>query len=212
MEEKLKLQWIKTGIISGCMTFVVYPLMILVDLPVHLTLLLALSFGVLFILASIGLYNFISIDLRTARLQSALLFNITGCTVVVMMFTIQLALFSEGKYTGADVSKEFAKHTFHLVNLVQLSLDIVWDVFISLGTILFASSMLKHPRLGKIIGLVGVLIGAALLFNNIYYFPVPPAESGSIDFGPLVALWYLAVTIMMIRSLKWAKEKLNPVG
>jgi len=210
MEQKLKLQWIKTGVISGLLTFIVYPLMTLVDLPVQFTLLLAFSFGILFMLASIGLYNFISIESKTAVLHSALMFNIIACTVVVMMFTIQLALFSEGKYTGSDASKELSKHIFHMVNLVQLSLDVVWDIFISLGTILFAISMFKHPRLGKIIGVIGILLGAALLFNNIYYFPIPPAESGSIDFGPFVTLWYLAVTIMMLRSLKWAKEILNP--
>lgn len=209
MGEKLKMQWIRTGIAGGLLTLIIYPVMIFIDLPVQFALTLAFSFGFMFMLASIGLYNFISIDSKTVSLQSALLFNIIGCTVVVTMFTIQLALFSEGKYTGPDASKEFSKHTFHLVNLVQLSLDIVWDIFISVGTVLFALGMLKHPRLGKIIGTIGVLTGAALLFNNIYYFPNPPAESGSIDFGPFVAIWYLAVTIMMIRSLKWAKEKLN---
>jgi hypothetical protein len=210
MEQKLRLQWINTGIISGLLTFIVYPLMILVELPVQFTLMLAFLFGILFMLASIGLYNFISIDSKTTILQSALLFNIIACSIVIMMFTIQLALFSERKYTGSDASKELSKYIFQLVNLVQLSLDIVWDMFISIGTILFAMSMFKHPKLGKIIGSAGVLLGTALLFNNIYYFPVPPAESGSIDFGPFVALWYLGVTVMMLMSLKWAKEMVYP--
>jgi hypothetical protein len=206
MNQKLRLQWVKTGITSGLATFIVYPVMILVDLPVQFTLILAFLFGIFFMLASVGLYNFISANSKSAVLQSALLFNIIGCTVVVMMFTIQLALFSKLKYTSADASKELIKYIFSLTNLVQLSLDVVWDMFISLGTVLFAISMFGHPKLGRIIGSIGILAGGALMFNNIYTFPIPPAEAGSIDFGPIVALWYLAVTIMMIRSFKWFKE------
>jgi hypothetical protein len=33
---------------------------------------------------------------------------------------------------------------------------------------------------------------------------VPPAESGSIDFGPLVGIWYFVVGILMLRALKWS--------
>jgi hypothetical protein len=211
MNPNLSFQWVKTGISCGLATFVVYPLMIFVELPVQFTLLLTFLFGILFMLASIGLYHFISSFKKTTVVQTALLFNIIGCTVVVMMFTIQLALFSKAKYISGDASNDLIKYIFSLTNLVQLSLDVVWDMFISLGTILFAFSMFKHPKLGMIIGSIGILSGAALLFNNIYTFPIPPAEADSIDFGPLVAMWYLAVTVMMIKSFKWYREALKPV-
>jgi Domain of unknown function (DUF4386) len=212
LSKNLKIQWVKTGIASGLTTFIVYPVMSFIDLPVQITLLLAFSFGIFFMLASVGLYNFISANSKSAILQSALLFNIIGCAVVVMMLTIQLALFSKAKYISGDASRDLVKYIFSLTNLVQLSLDVVWDMFISLGTILFALSMFRHPKLGRIIGSIGILAGGALLFNNVYTFPVPPAEAGSIDFGPFVALWYLAVTIMMIRWLKWLKETPAPAG
>lgn len=206
MERNIQLNWVRTGIACGLATFVVYPVMMLVELPVQFTLLLAYSFGIFFMLASVGLYNFMSTSSKSAFLQSALLFNIIGCTVVVIMLTIQLALFSKAKYVSGDASKELVNYIFSLTNLVQLSLDVVWDVFVSLGTILFALKMFNHPKLGKIIGSIGILVGGALLFNNVYTFPVPPAEAGSIDFGPFVALWYLSVTVMMLRSFKWLKE------
>ncbi len=206
MERNIQLNWVRTGIACGLATFVVYPVMMLVELPVQFTLLLAYSFGIFFMLASVGLYNFMSTSSKSAFLQSALLFNIIGCTVVVIMLTIQLALFSKAKYVSGDASKELVNYIFSLTNLVQLSLDVVWDVFVSVGTILFALKMFKHPKLGKIIGSIGIMVGGALLFNNVYTFPVPPAEAGSIDFGPFVALWYLSVTVMMLRSFKWLKE------
>ena len=207
--DSIKLKWIKTGIICGYLTVIVFPVMLFVDLPVQLTLTLAASFGILLLIASVGLYHFISLNENSLSLQLGALFNIIAAAVVVIMFTVQLGLFSEGKTYGQDVQKEVKTYVFKTANLTQMSLDVVWDIFISLGTILFALSMLSHPKLGKIIGGVGILIGIGLLVLNIYTFPIPPGEAGLIDLGPFTALWYLAVTIMISISFGWAKESLQ---
>ena len=204
--DSIKFKWIKTGIICGYLTLIVYPIMILVDLSVQFALVLASSFGILFLIASIGLYRFISLYKNSVSLQLGVLFNIIGCSIVVMMFTVQLSLFSEGKNYGQEIPKEVKTYVFKTANLTQLSLDVAWDIFISLGTILLALNMLSHPRLGKIIGGIGIILGTGLLFLNIYSFPIPPGESGLIDLGPFTALWYLAVTVMMTVSLKWVNE------
>ena len=78
-----------------------------------------------------------------------------------------------------------------------------WDIYISIGTMLFALNMLRHPRFGRIVGGAGIVIGVLLLSLNLISFPVPPAEGGSIDLGPLVGVWYFVVAILMLRSLKW---------
>ncbi len=39
-------------------------------------------------------------------------------------------------------------------------------------------------------------------------FPTPPAESGSIDLGPILGLWGLAVTINILIKYKWVDTKL----
>jgi hypothetical protein len=125
------------------------------------------------------------------------------------MFAVQLGLFSEGKTYGTEIQKEIKNYVFQMGNLTQMTLDVAWDIFISLGTILFGFSMLSHPRLGKIIGGIGILMGAGLLFLNIYTFPFPPGEAGLIDLGPFTALWYFAVTVMIAVSLGWVKKILN---
>jgi len=206
MENKNILKWIKTGIICGYLTLIVYPVMILVNLSVQFALVLASSFGILFLIASIGLYRFISLYKNSVSLQLGVLFNIIGCSIVVIMLTVQLGLFSEGKNYGQEIQKEVKTYVFKTANLTQLSLDVAWDIFISLGTILLALNMLSHPRLGKIIGGIGIILGMGLLFLNIYSFPIPPGESGLIDLGPFTALWYLTVTVMMTVSLKWVNE------
>lgn len=206
MKTSIEKTWIKTGIISGFLTMAVYPTMLLVSLPVQLTLVVACSFGFLFMIASIGLYKFISLNKNTVSLQLGVLFNIIGCSVVTMMLTIQLALFHLKQNSAIEITKEMKNYIFQFPNTIQLGLDVVWDLFVGVGTILIAINMFNHPRLGKILSISGVLITLALLVLNIYTFPIPPGESGSIDLGPLVALWYLAVTIQIARSMKRVNE------
>jgi hypothetical protein len=205
MNTSITKTWIKTGMISGFITLAVYPVMLLVSLPVQLTLVLACSFGFLFMIASIGLYNFIALNKKSVSLQLGALFNIIACAIVTMMFTIQLALFQTKLSSNIDIAKEMKNYIFQFPNTIQLGFDVVWDIFFAVGTILLALNMFGHPRLGKIFSISGIVIALALLVLNIYSFPIPPAESGSIDLGPLVALWYLAVTIQIARSMKWVE-------
>lgn len=197
--------WIKTGMICGFITLAVYPVMIFLSFPVQITLVLACLFGFMFMIASLGLYQFISLNSKSVSLQLGVLFNIIGCSVVTMMFTIQLALFQKKLSSNIEAAKEMKNYIFQLSNTIQLGLDVVWDIFVGVGTVLLAANMFRHPRLGKIFSITGIIIALALLVLNIYTFPIPPAESGSIDLGPLVALWYLAVTIRIAMSFKWVK-------
>lgn len=209
MDTSLQKSWIKTGMIAGFITIVSYPVMILVPLPVQLQLVLASFFGFFFIIASLGVYHFISLNKKTVSSQLGVLFNIIGCSTVIMMLTIQLALFHMKESSTIDATREMKNYIFQFPNMIQLGLDVVWDLFVGVGTILLALNMYKHPRFGKIFSISGVLITLALLVLNIYTFPIPPGESGSIDLGPLVALWYLAVTIRIATSFKWVDEKVN---
>jgi hypothetical protein len=209
METPLQKNWVKAGMISGFITVIAYPVMILVSLPVQLQLVLACFFGFFFMIASLGLYHFISINRKTVSSQLGVLFNIIGCSVVTMMLTIQLALFHLKETSSIDATKEMKNYIFQFPNSIQLGLDVVWDIFVGVGTVLLAANMFKHPRLGKIFSISGILITLALLFLNIYTFPIPPGESGSVDLGPLVALWYLAVTIRIAMSLKWVDRTVS---
>jgi hypothetical protein len=211
METTQQKNWIKLGVISGFITIFAYPVMLLVSLPVQLQLVLAYLFGFFFLIASLGLYHFISMNRKTVSSQLGVIFNIIGCSVVIMMLTIQLALFHMKETSAIDASKELKNYIFQFPNSIQLGLDVVWDLFVGVGTILLAVNMFTHPRLGKIFSISGILVVLVLLILNIYSFPIPPGESGSIDLGPIVALWYLAVTIRIAMSFKWVDETLDTV-
>ncbi|MCW8824704.1 MAG: hypothetical protein OQK63_11460, partial [Ignavibacteriaceae bacterium] len=90
-----------------------------------------------------------------------------------------------------------------------LGLDVAWDVYIFFGTLLFAISMFRHPKLGKILSITGIIISVIMIILNAVSFPVPPANAGLIDLGPLIGLWYLVVTLFIIFNFKWVDEQLK---
>jgi xanthosine utilization system XapX-like protein len=92
---------------------------------------------------------------------------------------------------------------------VDLGLDVAWDAYICLGTFLFSWNMLRHPRFGRIFGGLVLLLSAGLAVLNLAAFPAPPAYAGLIDLGPFVGLWYVAVSIQLLRSRPWAASQLR---
>jgi len=86
---------------------------------------------------------------------------------------------------------------------VVLGLDVAFDVFIGLATLLFALNMLGDPRFGKVIGWAGAFISVFLLLGaNFYFFPDPPRQHGFPEIGIFVGLWYLAVVLLIGRSVR----------
>jgi hypothetical protein len=205
----LVVTWTRVGIVTGFLACTVYPLLIAVPMPTQLTVLLAAAFGPLLGVASIGLYRFISVHRKTVSLQIATISTIIAGTVVNMMLVVQMTgreYMRLGLDNAANLETEqLLRMAYSAADKVQLGLDVSWDVYISLGTILFAINMFRHPRFGRVIGASGIVIGVLLLCINLFTFPVPPADAGSVDLGPLVGMWYLVVTIILARSVKWLK-------
>lgn len=209
----LVVAWTKVAIVSGFLACAVYPLLIAVSMPMVVTVALAAAFGPLLSVACLGLYHFIGANRKTVSLQIATVFLVVAGAIVNTMLVVQMTLreFMRTEMAGAaDADSAHLLETAYLAaDKVQLGLDVSWDVYVSIGTILLALNMIRHPRFGRVIGSVGVLIAAALLAFNLATFPAPPGEAGSIDLGPLLGLWYLVVTIMLARSVGWLKDQLS---
>jgi hypothetical protein len=208
----LTYRWIRLGAICGPLAILTYALLVLVPLPNFWGMLLVSAFGPLMGLASVGFYHFMASTRKTVTLQIAVVANIIAVACLTMMLIVQQSLNIRMENTIATVSDPAAvqslKSIWIGVDSVQLGMDVAWDVFIVLGTLLFAINMLWHPRLGKIIGMLGIVLALGLFVFNIYTFPTPPAEANLLDLGPLVALWYVVVSIMILFSLGWARKRL----
>jgi len=83
------------------------------------------------------------------------------------------------------------------VNRVQASLDVAFDLFVTISVILLSIILLRGAMVSKIFGVTGVLVATLLLTLNLYTFPDGPYEAGLFDAGPFLGLWYAAFFIWM---------------
>lgn len=212
-ESQLELNWIRIGIAAGFLTSLFYPLLIFVEMPQLPTVFFAAFVGPLLSVASFGLYKFMKLHRKTATLQIAMVSNVIAGTIFNLMLIVQLARRIEMEAHINDATNaasiEMLQWISRGVHTVQAGLDVSWDIYIVIGTFLFAWNMLSHPRFGKIFGSAGILLSVLLIAFNLYTFPTAPMDAGLIDFGPFTGLWYLAVTVQILRSMKWVREKIQ---
>lgn len=199
-EQELTLDWIKFGGVFGLSAMTVFVVVQAVDWPDAVNATLAAAFGPLLSLASYGVYRLLALERKSVSLQIAVVSNAIAGALVTAMLLVQLAVRSGGRGT---------LDTFLWTKLrrVDLGLDVAWDVYIVLGTFLFAWNMLRHPRFGRIFGGIGMALAAGLAVLNMATFPTPPNSAGLVDLGPLVGLWYVAVSVQVLRSVGWAKTR-----
>ena len=190
------IRWAQSGVVAGFLTCLIYPALIFMPSANLLAVVLAVFFGPSLAVASFGLRTVLSVRGRTIAADAAAILNTISGALFTTMVLIQLA---EPMYTGVERAQPD-------IMSVWLAVDVAWDVYIGLGTILFSLAMFRHPRFGWPFSVSGIIIALLLLSLNLYTFPKPPANSGFFDAGPLVGLWYLAVSIQMLRSIPWVKR------
>jgi hypothetical protein len=203
--EKQRNAWIKTGGICGLLGGCMYFAAAFLTMPDLLVYIAAFGFGPMLAIGCTGIYYFLSADDSSPRLQIAVTCAIAGGITLLLMLTVQQSIFETIEKTPENSSAEIlavGKRINKGLNSIHYGLDIAWDVLISLATILFGYSMIKKTGLWKIAGFIGLALGLLLLVFNLYHFPKPPESVGSIDWGPFVALWYLAVFAIIMQTKK----------
>jgi hypothetical protein len=187
--------WIRTGVVVGLVGCVVYPTIIFLHLPKLTLVVLAATLGPLLAITSLSLGTLLQLPRPSVPAQLGMIFNLAAGVLVSAVLLVQLAVKAE--LHGASVPREVVG--------IWLGLDVVFDVFASIGTGLFALSMLHHPRFGMVFGGIGLILAAGLLALNLLTFPTPPADAHLFDLGPFVCLWYLLAILQTGRSLRWAR-------
>jgi hypothetical protein len=199
----LSRNWIRLGVISGFLVSIIYPALIFIPLPEIIQTFLVMLYGPLLGFSSAGLYYFITLHKKSVAATAAVVSNIIAGVLITTMLLVQIAIRSS---RPSEINEGF-NWMWKALNQVHLGLDVAWDVYIFFGTLFFAISMFNHPKLGKIISSAGIIVSIMLIVLNTVSFPVPPADAGLVDAGPLVGLWYLVVTIIILFNLKWVDEK-----
>jgi hypothetical protein len=198
--------WVRVGAIAGIAADAAYSTFFFVPWPLPLAVLVGLSFGALLMVSAVGLRAFLRLDRPGIVPDLAAIFTVVGAALVDAMLVVQLAVRNPPVGAAGDAAAVAARE---IGDRVHYGLDVGWDVFLALGTFLFAWAALRHPRLGPWFGIPGMVVAAALLAFNLASFPVPPAGAGSVDVGPLVGLWYLGVAIRVLGSMGWVRDNVG---
>ena len=202
--------WVKYGTICGLISAGTYILISILGnvIPDGIGRLLFFAIGVFGVISAGGMYHIFKKNKNSVMLQQAVLLIIVAFTVFTLMAVVQqtiIGFWADSNLEG--ITKETQNLVLRTVHSVQLGMDITFDIFYSLGFLLVSILMFKHPRFGKIFSIVGVLVILPMLALNLYTFPVPPADAGLFDLGPLSGLWGLAVLIQCLRSIKWMDKE-----
>jgi hypothetical protein len=191
--------WVRIGPLAGILSIAAYFAAATNILPSRVTLVLAFSMGPLLSVAFMGFYHFLRAHRNSAALQTATVFGVIAGTLVNLMLVVQQSLFNGlPAATRATMGPAWAG-----LNWVQLGIDVSWDIYISVATLLLGVVLWDHPRFGRVLGGVTMAAGLLLLVLNLWTFPTPPGDSGLFDAGPLVGLWYVVLSVWMLSSGKW---------
>ena len=113
-------------------------------LPERARTLAAFTFGPLLSIGFVGFYHFLKPHRNTPLLQIAVIFGVIAGTLVNLMLVVQQALFAG---TTVDARQDMGA-AWSGFNLVQLGLDVSWDIYIAVATILLGLAIASHPRFG----------------------------------------------------------------
>lgn len=161
--------------------------------------------GILGIIFFLGLYKLLTMEGTTNASYLAVIFGVMGFTFFLAMLMVQGVVMSRTGALFLSAGEEYRSTVLQIysgLRSIDLALDLVWDIFISLSVILFGFSMLKSAYFGKAFGLAGIVAGGGLLIVNIITAPVPPANAGLVDLGPVLFIWFLAVGVRMLSTGK----------
>jgi hypothetical protein len=204
-------RWVRVAAFCGLYACIAYPVMVFVPMPLALQLIIGGMFGPALGIASVGLLYLLRLYRPTVMGQVAAISNVLAGALVTAMIVVQLAVRSSADmYMEAHGNEGGVRLIVDRVWDVILGLDVAFDIYIGLGTLLFGLAMLRHPRFGKLVGGVGIFLAVVMTLGaNFYSFPQPPKDVGLIDPGPLNGLWYLWVVILSFLSFGWVDRQLG---
>jgi len=188
-------QWYWITVASGLLALFCYFFSVVFHvLPWGAGRILFYSYGPTLTLATFALGALLRARGRSGPfLEIGILCTCIAGLVVNMMAVIQDSNFTMMRQSIAEAELESTKDVLLEIlwgiNWVQLSLDIVFDIWIAAGCFFLALGALVYLK-QRILGAAGMLIGAMALGVNFATLPHPPAEAGLFDPGPFVASWF----------------------
>ena len=193
--------WIGGGL-AGVLSICGYLVAILVPWPdtqfgTSGTVLTVSLFPVMGIIYAYGLRGFIAAERDGAVNTLAFVFAALGFTTLLSMLLAQLSVGAAIAETTRGLDDQIARAIRRGLRLIDLGLDVAWDLLIGTALILWGLAMRRRSGLGPVWGYPSVGFGVALIVLNGSTFPTPPANAGLFDIGPFIAVFMLALAVRL---------------
>lgn len=203
-ENNTSARFIKIGIIFTVLATISYPLRHFVDMGLKVELLLILIFAFSIALSATGIYHFLALNKKSPCLELGIRLNILAALVFAIFGSVAISLQSplEGILVQGDQS-----FTYALSERILMGLNFTWKVLFGLGLIFLGKASIGHPKTGKILPILGILIGLFILIVNFYAFPIEPKKAGLIGMGALLPIWHVLLTLIIALSGFWIKDR-----
>jgi hypothetical protein len=190
------------GGIAGALSVCSYAIAIFVPLPetqlgTSLSVIVGSAFPILGIMASYAICDFIAAERKTAANRIAFTFAVAGFTTLLAMLLVQMAVVSGLPEIVRGFDETSAKVIKRAVRMVDLGLDVAWDLLYCTAMIFWGFALRKRSGFGPVWAFLSITLGVLLIAFNVATFPWPPGDHGSIDLGPAAALFMLALNIRL---------------
>jgi hypothetical protein len=168
------------------------------QLGTSLMLLVASAWPVLSIIYGYALYSFVAAERDGHANRLAFIFEALAFTTVLAMIIVQLA-HNAGLPDVTESLDEASQSAFRrALNLVDLGLDVAWDMLIGTALIFSGVAIRGRRGLGIAWAVPSVLLGAALIVLNAATFPMPPGSAGLVDIGPAIGLFVILLATRLV--------------
>lgn len=190
--------WLGGGV-AGVLGICCYILAITIPWPetqlgTSAALVVASAWPILSITYSYALYSFVGAERESAANRLGLVFAITGFTTVLAMLVVQLAVGAGIGEITRDLDEQTARALRRGLRMVDLGLDVAWDMLIGTALVCSGFAMRQRSGLGPAWAIPSIALGVALIGLNAATFPWPPGDRGLFDIGPLIGVFVLVLS------------------
>lgn len=194
--------WVASGV-AGILAVSCYLAAIFIPWPetqagTSAALLTVSAFPILSIVFCHGLCRFIAVERDGGANRLAFTFAVAAFTTVLAMIVVQLAVGAAIGEIAAGLDAASRRALTRGLRMIDLGLDVAWDMLIGTTLICLGLAMRVRRGLGPLWGAPPIVFGIALIGLNAATFPWPPGERGLFDIGPLVGVFILLLAVRLV--------------
>ena len=194
--------WLNSGI-AGIAGMLCYMLAITLPWPesqagVSLSMIVVSAWPIFSIIYSYGMYTFIAAERDGAANRLAFVFAVLAFSTVLSMVIVQMAVGAAFGEIAQGLEEGTSTALSRGLKMVDLGLDIAWDILIGVSMIFSAVALKGRTGFGILWATPVMILGVLMLGLNTATFPWPPGEAGLFDIGPFVGTYMLVIAVRFI--------------